>query len=245
MADTELNDEVEIVNDETPAGESGEVEQAADEKEATVEVSDSDLALLNLLKNPSTRRIAIDSLVAEAGIQVATGEVTKKEAQKNVNEMLKEALGPDWAFIAEKMGPVFQKAIADAKDEVRSEFKTVQERQILSETTAATEKLFIQYPDAKRLENEILIAMGKFQPDDKLSPFEYLESVYFMVKGRSGGKTLATEAAKRIQRNAKEVGNLASTSSADGLSSTVKGQRISLDDAVRGALQSTLKQHKK
>lgn len=219
---------------ENPEEEQEEEQEETEEVEDEKEISKEDLALIKLLKDPRTQKAALSALVEQAGMKIAAGVETKKEAKTSSLEVLKTALGPDWAFLAEKLEPGLKQLIDDKVNELRGDFETNQQRQMLRESQEATERLYKKYPDMQRLESDIMSLMEKFPPSENLPPYEYLESLYIMAKGRRSQGSIANKVAQRIKQNSRESGITSSIT--DETKLRVGSKHPTIDEAINMAI---------
>lgn len=228
----------EATETEETAEETTETEETTDEPEETTEeelkVSKEEYALLSLLKNPGTRKQALASIAESAGLKILAGEETKREAKKNINTALKESLGSEWEFLADRLGPAIEAAIDSKVGELRGEFHSAEEKQRLRDAEKATTRMYKVYPDFKMHEESVLKLMEKMTPAEGMSPFEFIESLYFVAKGRRGKGDLAKKTAARIAGNIREGQPSGGVSDASKL---LKGsKRPSLTESIQAAL---------
>lgn len=154
--------------------------------------------LLAGLRDPEKAPKILDFLATNAGYtkaEIKELETTKeiKEAKKGIVDSLKEALGPELSYLAEKMGPVIQ-SFLDEKVEtstkgIKESLASQQTEKYAQEADQAQVALGKKYfgengtiPDSVASEMNAII--DEFPPTGKKTMAAYLEDVLILAAGR-------------------------------------------------------------
>lgn len=233
----EVEEEEEEVIEPDEKNDKDEEEVEKEEVEEVEKPEDQGTLLVRLLSDPKTQKQTILSLAQNAGL-FETPE-SKKEVEKSVEETLQEILGDEYALLPSKIGKAIQ-AVVDAKfGKLERSIEDSKQQAIVNETNTALEGLRKKYPDAIKLESKMAALMEDFQPGPKIGPSAYLEKLYVLAGGK--GASLAEKTAerfKRVNRNLRDDGIKPSDSGSDARRTTGK---MSLDDAVKSAVNEIQK----
>jgi hypothetical protein len=204
------------VEKEEKVEESEETEESEEETEEPVEEEESaeaqaqreSLILYNALKDPKTRGTVIFALAQEAGLRIGTAETKaeQKVEEKAIKQLVKETLGPEYKFLADKLGTVME-AVVGKMEEKNTEIRQEQaQQQILRETEDTLKKLERETKgESKKLESKMVSLMDKFPSGPNTSVNEYIRGIYAMA---SQGRTVATtktQVADKIRNNSKNA----------------------------------------
>jgi hypothetical protein len=210
--------------------------------------------LIAALRNPVKAPIVVDFLATQLGYQKPE---TKKEAvaqARGMVEELKEALGSELAYLAEKMGPVFEKRLKAEVDLARGEtsdrvakleLEGFEKQADVAQTTLAKE-YFVdgQIPD--KLAKEMSKVMDIFEATPQQTMKDYLEDVMFLSARRAGITLNKIGKQSRIEKNRSDVpSRLASNGHLlpkVGESSVHPARQMSLTDAIAKAMDTTNKE---
>lgn len=206
--------------------------------------------LLAALRDPTKAPAVIEFLTN------AAKPTTNKEAAviaKGLTEELAESLGPELKYLADKIGPIFEKRL---KDMVESSEKKVSQRvdeiELAKHTEAAEvaqieigKKFFAdgKIPDALEKEIGTLFEQIPARKGQKMA--DYLQDLLFVAAGRKGIalKAISTSSGLKIERNRTDASiRLAS----EGNRQPVPGETVvnpkrqmTIGDAVSLALEKT------
>lgn len=230
--------------EETPSTETPETEQQGEETPDETPEPDStpdSEAVLNLLKDPKTRKMALMYLAEQEGLRVGEQqdeddepEPEPKDAQtKTLEDEIKEIMGDDLSQIPTKTWNAIDRLISRRMEGLESKFVSNEQRIIQQEATTATERLFTQYPDAKNYQNDIVRLMKTMRPAEGVSQYEFLKNVYHSAKSQKSVLSTEKERVKRITRNAKDV-NLTSGNSFPSVRTGSK--RVNINEAIEAAM---------
>lgn len=231
-SETESSEESE--GEEKPKKAKAAKEEDVDDED---EVSSQDKNLLALLKNPRTAPILIKALAEQHGFVL--GETSTKKIEKTIKDEMKEALGDEWAFLAEKIGPVIEKRVRQAEEKVEAELGSTETKQTRKAFDRAETKFFNDNPNAKLLRKKMSNLAVKYPPPEDVDPEEYFTDLYTLAAGRKTSITDAIEKKrqKRIRDN-QDQDDLDTRSSPKAKSSA---KRMSLEDSIANAAKSILK----
>lgn len=210
-----------------------------DEVDTKFNVSKEQYALITLLSDPSTRQSVLAALAKDAGLQVVTGK-SEASAVKSVTQEMKEALGEEWSFLADKIGPTIEKLLNKTREETQAELRVQTQKQIEQEATRASTEFFRDNPDAQKYEQRMIKLMDQFPPSDNISPREYLEAMYTLASNSGKGR-IATKLAEKASERASK--NEAKPQLKFGLQNTENLQEGSQTMSLRESVMAAAKQH--
>lgn len=230
----ESGDEDSDDDDESDEDGDGEEDSAAEQATA--------LNLYKALKNPATAKTMMASLMAQMGI---TADSTKKEvteAKAVLEDELKEILGDDYKFLADKIAKSVQLAVkrltAEAIKPLEESQANMMQAQRQRDVDSALERLDNEFDVPKKLANGVLRLMQDHPHNGSQDYYKYVKGLLALAsaeldipltkKGASG------ERAARRNRNRNEA-NLPAASSGSGRKVRTAN---SLDDAINMAVAS-------
>jgi len=227
--------------DSSETSEESSEEEEVEEKE-TDELSGEELGnaknLYKALKNPATAREIISVLARQAGVLETPKDV--KQADKAIKDVFKEALGPDFAFIAEKMAPAIEKVLLSQKEEYETKLQQIRQQQLSAQTETEVEKALsklnrVTKGDSRKFEGDMTRLMDDILPGRNTSTEDYIFKLYRIASSEQSERKAKEKLANKINRNANDIpSRLAPAASVD----TSKGtKRVSLDDAIKFAAQ--------
>jgi hypothetical protein len=168
------------------------------EEKAVREADDAALVaqgkeLIQALKDPARAPIVIDFLAKQAGytkgeVKAAVKDETKaEELHEDVISFLKESLGPEFDFLADKIGKglekYFDKALVKSQEDIRAEFQRQEQEKLQNQSATAltrlTEGFFgtgAELPD--NVTNEMSKYMDRVQPSPDTSVKDYIEDAF-------------------------------------------------------------------
>lgn len=209
--------------------------------------------LLSALKDKDRSIKVIDLLARENGY--TKGEVTKTEEKKIVKGMvddLKEALGPELEYLAEKMGPVFEKHLkAKTEESIKPLQDKVDQDTIERESKKAqisVDELGKTYFDGKipdSLVADMSKIMDRVKPSGGQSIESYMKEVLGMAAINQGVELKATSKSKaeKILKNRNDApSRLASEGSRSpkvGEKAANPRQQMTLEESIAQAMESS------
>ncbi len=195
--------------------------------------------LYRLLKNPTSAKAIIRTLAEEHGLTFDKKDSPKAEDKKvrTIKSLVKDQLGEEYGFLAEKLGNIFEEALASERENIETKFRDISLKSAEREATEAFDYLQNKYDDAKNYENDIVALMEKI-PNGEMSAKEYLETLYDVVKAKENRTKGTKKLAEKINRNSSdpEVKLSGKTRSGDVQVKSTKG--MSIDDALADAVAS-------
>jgi hypothetical protein len=206
--------------------------------------------LLAALRDPSKAPTVIEFLAKQGGFEKPE---TKKEAvqiKKGMVEELKEALGPELEYLADKMGPVFQKYLNDQVVEAQKDIRQrldqseVYRNEVLADQ--AQESLGQEYFSGE-IPEKLLVRMNNLM--DEIHPKvgqpmkAYLERLLVVGAAEEGiqltKKTL--DQVKKIAKNRTDaparLASAGTTSPKEGERAAHPNRQMSLLESVQSAIE--------
>jgi hypothetical protein len=202
------------------------VEEKKEEKlsEADVEAEkalrEQGFQLIKALQDPAQQGIVIDFLARNAGYtkgeikQALKDEEKGEELAADLTSLLKESLGGEYDFLADKIAKGVEKYIDKKNDENLKEVKTrleSQERDRLeSQGLAIMNRMGQDFFGDEKLPDNVVAEMNKYMdripPLPEMGPKDYLEDAFYHAVGKLG-LTRVTKAQKEQQERANKNRN--------------------------------------
>lgn len=216
--------------------------------------------LLAGLKDPKKAPAIVKFLVDASGIETPTTVKEVKAAKKALTQELKEALGDDLAFVADKMGPILEKYLKEEVDEVQQRNEARFNEQALEKNVQAADaaqiKIYGEYfangQPPQEFINQLTILIDEIPPRQGETTESFLRDRLFIAAGRLGKPLtkIQSSAAKpstaKIEKNRNDV---ASRLASDGKAQPIAGREVStrtevsqpmsLEQAIRTGLEQT------
>lgn len=260
--ETKVDDKLNLVDSLTKAVEDNKakvetkeetkVEAKAETKEESAkaaddELSDEELAhaknLFLLLKNPASSKQVVEILAKQAGLVGDETKQEQKEVAKTLTDLLKEELGEEYAFMADKLAPAIEKAVKVKVDEhtkeIRERFEADSTAKVEAEVNTGLENLAKDHDDAEDFYEDIYKLMDTHPPDAKATAREYFEDLYWIAKGRKSSESVKAKIQDKVAKNRADA---SSRLASGGKGTTVKGEtmpsKMSLDESIRAAMES-------
>lgn len=237
-----------------------DLDEDEDEETEESEEDDDDLSdeetlkakqLFKALKDPQQQGAIIEFLANRAGYQKVENKTEAREAKKDVKEQLREALGEEFDFLTDKLGPAIDKIIGDrleaATKPLAEKQAKAEELRYQEEADAAISSISKVYYNGEEIPQavsaEMARVMERVKPTAEMTTKQYLEDVYFIAAGRVGNKKGKTnpDLSKRVAANRSNAPDRLKTAVRPGESSTItnnNGGKMSLKDAIQNAVQS-------
>ena len=214
MADEVIEHGVEEQEEEEQVGEQvveDPSEEAGTEEEETTGddgMSEAELRearnLYKLLKDKSTQKNIIAILARQAGL--IESDTTPKElraAKKDLRAIVKEKLGPEYAFLTEKLGDVMEAVLESERQTVGEQLNVVSQKEVERETSSALDRLSRETKgESSKLESKMISLMDRIKPSDNLSVYEYLKDLYTLASSGKSAASAKAQIADKIRRNA-------------------------------------------
>lgn len=200
------------------------------------------------LKDPAKAGKIIDFLATQAGYKKGEIETPAdaKVAAKDLVAELKEALGPELAYLAEKMGPVFEKRfkadLEESQKDIRQKLDEAATEKSTAEADSAQAKISTEYFGGKGIPTDLSKEMESVI---ETLPFtgnmdSYLRDVLFVAAGRKGVVLTknGTTAPKPRDTTMDRLNSQARQQPRVGETATQPARQMTIDDAVRSALET-------
>lgn len=257
-------------NEETDTGEQSEKTPKVGSKKKESEEGDQDIAdefgfkkedqleakrLLAALRDSSKGPIVVKYLAEQAGFLQPENRKEAKEQAKSLVDDLKESLGPELEYLADKFGPVLEKHLLKVAEESQKDIrKTLDDdamARLQEKATTAQQELAVEFfgegkeiPD--NLAKETIRTMDRISPSFGQSTKDYIKDCLFVAAGRIGMQLQKIDSSQksRVDRNRNDApSRLASEGSrqprAAGSESQDKGKPMDLGDSIKAALEQT------
>lgn len=209
VSDTEESEDTEESKESSEeSGTESDDEPEEEIVEDEVQSQKEALLLYNALKDPKLRGPVLAALVQEAGLKLGSAETKteEKKEEKAIKQLVAEALGPEYKFLADKLGTVMEQ-VMDKVEATNAETRQSQlEAQILRESNETLAKLEKETKgESKKLQNKMLGLMDKFPSGPNISVDEYIRGIYKMAAGDRVVQSTKTQLADKIRSNSKNA----------------------------------------
>lgn len=206
----------------------------AEEVTAQQKEQEQALNVYRLLNDPNTAPAVVKMLAEQLGITQPQVKNTQKEP--GVAEILQQALGEEYSFLAPKLAEgiekVIERAVTPLQQQVQRESAKVEFQTALDRINNTTKGDFNKY------ESKITALMDEIKPAPGVSVEKYLSNLYTIAKNSGGPpppSQQVQQVVNRMQQNAQE--RIPSPSAATE-NRVVKGPVLpSLEDAISAALR--------
>lgn len=233
-----------VNTEESPKATTEEVKPTVDD----VDIEQAKL-LYKALKDPTQAPIVIKFMAEQAGYSKVETKAEVKEAKGEIVDILKETLGSEFDFLAEKLAPgierILTQKLQESQEDIRARLEE-QERDKLSDQSAKTlTKLSREFFDADDVPtdfaNKMSTMMDKIPPTEGMSVSDYMESIFYQVVGREGvtrkGKSTAATQEKTNKNRNDAPSRLASAGSSPSATASGNPKKMSIDEAVKLAVE--------
>ena len=194
-------------------------------------------------RNP---RQAAASLAESLGLEVKQpkteeeSEAAVKTMSDQIRERVREALGPEYEDIADKIGAAITNASSLIVNEAVRPLKEGQEKLIAEtagrEATQALDALTKRHPDWRKHEKKMFDLSRKIQMvPGEMSEAEYLDSLYALATADGLAGDAAKKAAKRMNASAKKAAGERSVPASAVTRSPAGGKLPSFGEAAAAA----------
>lgn len=238
-AETELAKETPV--EETP-GEETLVEETKTETSKEEKVTPPDtteqemaLSLFRALKDPTKAADVIRVMAREAGLLETPTE--KKEAAKTIEEVIKEGLGEEYDFLADKLAPVIKAAVELSTKDLRESTEAAAQEREAAKIDAAINSVMGKYAGADKLENAVFKLMDDILPAPNQKVEVYIERLLKIASSEQGVPLKLKTAGEKIAANR---GNAAARLAAEGGKSetavVTPAKAMNINEAVAAAM---------
>lgn len=197
----ETNEEEESDTEEETEEESDEESEESEEEED----DDEELkAVFRLFKNPSTRRQALMLLAQQEGLKVTSEEKSEKQNKgtpKTLADLLKEEMGDEYELLPPSFTKALDKVFAVREGSIRGELEADRAARAQEVSEEAVGRLFKNYPDAEKLQPQILAYMKAYPVPQGQSMYDYMKTMYKLAKvDRDEKSQKGSHAAEKVER---------------------------------------------
>jgi len=228
--------------------ESEEVEETSSE---TPDLTEEQLLesknLYKALNGPQANAI-IAALAAQAGLLPKPGEtsLTKSEtaeARRDTLQIVKDALGPEYSFLSDKLGKIFDEIAKEQKAENDARFAEIQATQVEREVTTAYEKLAVETKGESKKFEARMAQLSEEVPIGSMNVKTYMQRLYAIAS--SERRSSPQKVADQIRKNANDIPNRLKSSNgptppAGGEMPEFKGPKA-LDQAIAWSAEQVKK----
>ena len=193
----------EETNEDTKQGEEEEQEEETRTKDTKEEFTDEQKYLLKAILNPQTSKETILQIAQRLGLEVTEKRQSKQDTQKGLLDELTESLGEDWAWLAPKLGPVFERRLKALESNMENRFGKFETESTQDKFERAEKLFFKENPEAKKVFPKMRDLATRYTPPQGIDPMEYYEDLYRLAatKGKSLAQTVKDQKNQRITRN--------------------------------------------
>lgn len=236
----------EVVDDESSEGDPGDEDPSANDEVVTDDLDDAAkdeaVRLYKALKDPKAGPAVLAALAQQAGLLGRNAPETKaevKEAKRAVTEILSEALGKDYAFLADKLGPALEAVFEQQETSLGEKFHKLEADKVEAQTVQAMKELSrLTKGESTKLEARMAELSNEMPPAPGITPEKYIRHLFVLAGGKLPTATNGKTQNERIQRNANDT---ADRIQGKNSSRETQGDRIpvakSLDEAIALAQQ--------
>lgn len=157
--------------------------------------------------NDQARGLIAD-LANRMGLPLAqvTTKTEVKEVKKAITDRLKEALGTELGFLAEKIGPVLEQAIAEERQGVAEIQNTLEVQQLTRESETTLNKLAKETNGlSRKYEAKMVQLMDRFPASTDISTEEYIRGIAQIAMGDKLVQRATNKAVQTMVRNSKNA----------------------------------------
>ena len=201
---------------EDPIEEDEEEEEEEDELDEQ-ELKEARMLYKTLKSKPDEARGLIADLANRMGMPLAKVETKaeEKKVKKILTDRLKDALGPELSFIAEKIGPIFEEALEEERQGLVQVHQKLEIDKLTKESEHTLQKLRKETNGlSKQYEGKMVQLMDKFPSSPEISTEEYIRGIAAIAMGSKLQQVATSKVTGKINRNANDVpGRLASKGS--------------------------------
>ena len=238
-----------LAQEETQEGTEEETQEETQEEssEASDELSESQIQesknLYKALTGPNAAAI-IAALAQQAGILPASNvrPITQKEetvARREVKQIVKDALGPEYAFLSDKIGKIFEEVVDQQNAETEARLQDVQRSTIEQKVVTATDKLAIATKGESKKFEARMGELSEEVPIGNMDIDTYVKRLFVLASGER--KASPQKIADQIRKNANDTPNRLRSAATPQHTVTIPNKKMSLDESVQFAIDQIQK----
>ena len=206
--DTVVEDQevpVEGIEEETPVEDAEEEETTDELDEASLEEAKK---LYKALKDPNQATAVVSALAGQMGLLRNPPETKAevKEAKKDVKEILKLAVGTEYAFLSDRIGNALDQIFDQERNERQAEIQQLSNAQVERDSLAAMNALRTETKgESQKFEAKMIEISKKILPSPGMSIKEYLNILYTVATAGKQTGIVKSQLNDKIRRNANDV----------------------------------------
>lgn len=228
--------------------ESDEEEETQDDEEGKSDDEDEELlSILKLLKSKnSTTRLSAAKQIAEIyGLKIATNDSERRESERKklptVAEIIQEEMGDEYDQLPSSLVKALDRLLTTHSQAVEGRFVNEKNQRLADQAETVVVRFYEDYPDAKKLESEMLENMRIFPQGEGVSMAKYMRKIYRLTRSeateRKSSDANNRERIERIKQNRSERSSSTQGKPGSKTSSTVGEKINSPADAVQAAMK--------
>lgn len=218
-------------------------EPLEEEKKETPKLDDETemaLALFRSLKDPAKSADVIRLMAKEAGIIESPKQA--ETVAKTIEEVIKEGLGEDYEFLADKLAPVIKTAVEMATKDLREQSERTAQEQEAAKIKTAIDNVMGKYAEVEKLEADVLKLMDEILPSPDQAPGVYFERLLKIAAAEKGITLKLKTASERIIANRDNSAvRLAAEGGKSEKAVTKSATPMNLNQAVEAAMEQLSK----
>jgi hypothetical protein len=218
-----------------------------DSDDSTEELSEDEIKearkLYTALKNPTSARMVATELARQYAVNVQPVETKAdvKTAKKDIQSLVKEKLGPEFAFLGDKLSSILETALEDVREENSIKLNEIEQSNLVREVQDITNKLSRETKgESRKYEAKMVKLMDEFQPARGITTEKYIRGIYKMASSETSEARGQKKVTDKIKSNSKDVvSRLSSAGGSGGSDKDIKdAPKIKTPkDAVRFAMK--------
>lgn len=187
-------------------------EPTEEEKEADKLELANARQLYNALKDPNTRDNVIEFIAKQGGYtrgeKAPETKAEIKEAKDEIKAALEEALGDEFSFFTEKLGPALDKIITkklqDGMADTRAALAEQEQEKMTARSERALAKLSTEFFQEEELPANVKTGMkaymDKVLPTEDMDMKDYIEMAFYSTIGRLGITRKDAKTEKKVEK---------------------------------------------
>ncbi len=235
--------QTEEITEESTEEETSEETPEADDLSETELVESKNL--YKALKNPQTAAAVVAALAQQAGLLPKAGDapLTKREeaaAKRETIDIVKDALGPEYSFLADKLGKIFDEVVQQTEKKSEERFAEIQQSNVEREVVASYEALAKETKgESKKFETR-MAQLSEEIPIGNMNVKTYMQRLYTLASNER--KSSPQKVADQIRRNASDApARLRSTAVPLNETDGPGDKKRSLDESIAWAVSQQAK----
>lgn len=165
--------------------------------------------LYKALQNPQTANQVVAAMAAQLGLLGPKEPQTPKEeakAKKEITTILKEGLGEEYSFLADRLGKSIDAIFQQEKEEQAVKEQVTLRQQVEKESLNALDKLASKTKgESRKVEAKMADLSAKILPGPGMSADEYMEILYTQATAGRTVQRVKANLNDKIRRNANDV----------------------------------------